>query len=432
MTTTDTAVRKQVAEECGYDERPYESACCRQIHPDYLYRTAVNAGYHPPDYQTGRILDLGCGIGGNLLPYAIAFPQSRCTGTDISSRQIALAQDMAAALDLENAGFMKKAIIDMKAEDGPFDYILCHGVFSWVPEQVRQQIMALCRALLAPTGMAVISYNALPGGHFVSVLRDALRYHTKNIPGHDNIPEVRSFYRFLARHTYQDDTFRNAYKQFLHEESRTLDRLADNYIYHDQLAAENTPFYLSDFVDTARRTGLRYVGDAITDKLPLDQEATSFLETIEDPVQQEQYYDFLTFRRFHMSVLTLEENELSSVPFDTIKDSAAAPQVEAGEYPCSWPYARQQVLYNNETPMLTTSRRESIRTSLLLNLLTLYADGTRNRDDLVAALQPYIEKGDIRLRTPDGRSLTDTATLKAVIGKNLEVMAQAGLLTPVP
>ena len=65
--------------------------------------------------------------------------------------------------------------------EGEFDYIVVHGVFSWVPTNVQDHILALCRANLSPSGVAYISYNAYPGGHLREMLREMLHFHIRGL-----------------------------------------------------------------------------------------------------------------------------------------------------------------------------------------------------------------------------------------------------------
>ncbi len=421
---------KQSTEEIfSYDALPYESACCKHSHPDALYNVAQSNDFSAVKYDTARILELGCGLGGNLIPYALAFPGAACIGIDLSEQQIDEAQELAAALKIDNIDFQCDDITNINKDFGSFDYILCHGVFSWVPQDVRLKILELCRDLLTPNGLAVISYNALPGWHFDNALRDAMRFHTRACTTGDKIAPAREFYDFLAAHSYEDTPFRKAYKAFLQDEAKVLSGLSDTYLYHDQLAAENAAFYLKDFADMAQKHGLDYVGDAVQGKVALDKEAQGFLKTIDNVVDREQYYDFLTNRRFHLSIVTPEGNKATR----SVKTVDVPPPVpvNVSEKPKSWPLAQQQILRNRETPMVTTIHRESIKTTLLLNLLTLYADGTRTADDLAAKMADHVKNGDISLKTAKGQPIKADLlheTLKSVIESNLKIMAEAGLL----
>ena len=54
-------------------------------------------------------------------------------------------------------------------------------MFSWVPDAVRERIVALFGELLAPQGVAYLSYNALPGCRLRDLARDVMLYAVRDI-----------------------------------------------------------------------------------------------------------------------------------------------------------------------------------------------------------------------------------------------------------
>ena len=80
-----------------------------------------------------RVLELGCASGGNLIPMAMDFPDSEFLGIDLSARQIEAGKVHLANLKPRNIELRAASIMDVDAGYGQFDYIICHGVFSWVP-----------------------------------------------------------------------------------------------------------------------------------------------------------------------------------------------------------------------------------------------------------------------------------------------------------
>jgi 2-polyprenyl-3-methyl-5-hydroxy-6-metoxy-1,4-benzoquinol methylase len=168
-----TAAQK-TAPATSYDEVPYESYSYVQTHPAHMATIARLFGLNPPDFKKASVLELGCAGGGNLLPLALLYPEASFTGLDLSQEQIAEANEGKKALKLKNIDFKQQDIttFDLKAHAGKFDYIIVHGVFSWVPEPVRGKILELCQSCLSPDGLALISYNTLPGWNAVRSLRE--------------------------------------------------------------------------------------------------------------------------------------------------------------------------------------------------------------------------------------------------------------------
>jgi 2-polyprenyl-3-methyl-5-hydroxy-6-metoxy-1,4-benzoquinol methylase len=113
-----------------YDQVPYTSNPYLETSPGILEGLAFLQGYSPPPIETAGVLELGCAAGGNLSPFAYAYPKSRCMGIDFSPRQIEAAQRIAEAAELKNVSYQCKSILDVTPADGTFDYIICHGVYS--------------------------------------------------------------------------------------------------------------------------------------------------------------------------------------------------------------------------------------------------------------------------------------------------------------
>src|SRR5690606_26802640 len=190
--------RKRMNDAFAYDIVDYPGWVRPQCHPSRLAAIARLHGIAAASPTHCRYLEVGCGDGANLLPLALAFPRARFVGIDLSTTAIARAERMRARLGLEN---LELRVADIAACDpgaDPFDYIVAHGFYSWVPAPVRDALLALCRDRLGAGGIAYVSYNALPGCHFRSIIRDMLRHHVDGIvePAR-RIDEALAFLRFL-------------------------------------------------------------------------------------------------------------------------------------------------------------------------------------------------------------------------------------------
>src|SRR5262249_49773642 len=122
----------------SYDEMPYMHRAFPQTHPDRLATLAKLFGLTPPDLETCRVLELGCASGDNLIPMAVTLPNAQFVGLDFSERQIDEGQGIVEALQLANIELRHADITHIDQSWGNFDYIICHGIYSWVPEAVRE------------------------------------------------------------------------------------------------------------------------------------------------------------------------------------------------------------------------------------------------------------------------------------------------------
>jgi methyltransferase-like protein/ubiquinone/menaquinone biosynthesis C-methylase UbiE len=250
------------------------------------------------------VLELGCAAGGNLIPMAYALPQSQFVGIDLSQRQIADGRKLCDELNLANIELRAGSITDIDPSWGQFDYIICHGVYSWVPVAVQDHILWVAKNLLSPRGVAYISYNTYPGWHLRTVVRDLMKYHTARFDEpQTKVQQARSILNFMAQASAILDS---PMSRMLAEEAESLPEAADYYIYHEHLEDSNQPLYFHQFVAKARAGGLDYLGEAWhhtqIDNLPPDvQEALHAISS--DLIDLEQFVDFIRSRTFRRTLL---------------------------------------------------------------------------------------------------------------------------------
>jgi SAM-dependent methyltransferase len=159
-----------------YDAIPYPSNPFRQTRPERLAAVAKLFGLEAPPAENCRVLEIGCSMGGNLIAMAQDLPGSRFVGIDASSRQIADGWKMIDRLGLKNIELKHIDILDVPGDFGEFDYIVSHGVYSWVPARVQNKMLEICQRSLAPRGVVYISYNTYPGWHIRGIVRDMMVY----------------------------------------------------------------------------------------------------------------------------------------------------------------------------------------------------------------------------------------------------------------
>lgn len=158
----------------AYDETPYVSNAISHSAPGQLRAVAHLFGHAAPPLNQARVLEIGCAAGGNLLPFAAAHPDAKIVGVDLSSAQVSEGRQVIERLGLRNIELLAMSLTDITPDFGQFDYIITHGVYSWIPAEVREGLMRVCRENLAPAGVAYISYNTYPGWKVSEVVRDAL------------------------------------------------------------------------------------------------------------------------------------------------------------------------------------------------------------------------------------------------------------------
>ena len=287
-----------------YDELPYVNKAFSQTHPDRLATLATLFGLKPPDLASCRVLELGCASGDNLIPMALGLPDARFVGVDLSRRQIEQGKRTVGALGLDNIELRQADIAAIDASWGRFDYVIAHGIYSWIPAPVRERLLAVCNENLATDGVAYVSYNTLPGWHMRGMIRDMMIYHSRGFEGASaKVAQARGLLDFLARSAPEN----TPYGMRLRQEADSIRNEADAYLFHEHLEENNQAFYFHEFVDEAARHGLVFLaeadlGDMLVSKFP-PEVAQTLQRVAKDIVSMEQYMDFVRNRQFRQTLL---------------------------------------------------------------------------------------------------------------------------------
>lgn len=296
-----------------YDRILYSSYTHPQTHPERLAVIGRLMGMSPARISQCRVLELGCGDGSNLVPMAAYMLGSEFVGVDLAERPVSRGQKMIADLGLNNIQLHAADICQAGDMFGRFDYIIAHGLYSWVPENVRRSVLATCRRSLNPHGIAFISYNAFPGCHQRRMLREMMLFHIREVSEpEDRVLQAKAFLQFLS----QSKDKPGEYRQFLLQELERVEKYDASQLFHDDLSEVNDPFYFHQFASASAAHGLQYLAEADFHEMsghafsPATQAVLSGLG--EDRISREQYLDFLKCRRFRQTLLCHHEVRLNA------------------------------------------------------------------------------------------------------------------------
>jgi methyltransferase-like protein/2-polyprenyl-3-methyl-5-hydroxy-6-metoxy-1,4-benzoquinol methylase len=318
--STNTAKAAQIT---AYDEVPYASYPFSVTNPGSIQAVSNLFGLSPKAADGAKILELGCASGNNILAMAMLYPNSKCVGVDLSEVQINQGKARIKELGVKNLELKQVSILDINAKFGKFDYIICHGVFSWVPKAVQEKILEVCKQNLEPNGVAYVSYNTLPGWAGVQALRDMMLYHTArfNQP-QQKAEQARLLLKFIQESLGEGN--KNPYAEIINNELNILKNQSDWYLLHDHLEENNTPVYFHQFMDLASKNGLQYLAETTLSTMytgNLPKATADVLATSDDIVRTEQYMDFVYNRRFRTTLLCHADRILKrSITPETIKD----------------------------------------------------------------------------------------------------------------
>ncbi|MCB9674074.1 MAG: methyltransferase regulatory domain-containing protein [Alphaproteobacteria bacterium] len=310
-----------MAEATLYDVFPYRSRSYVESHIDQLYTVGHLFGMKPAPVERCRVLEIGCADGGNLVPMAELLPDSEFVGIDLAERQVEDGLKWIEPLGLKNIELLHKNFKRFPAKYGNFDYIICHGVFSWIPVPEQPKLLEMIRSRLTPNGIAYVSYNTFPGWHIRRTIRDFLMQHSSGLRDPDErVAQARNLLRFL-HDASSDET---SYGKLVRGQCQGLLGTPPQYLLHGFTAEENHPMYFRDFVRMAAEQNLQYLGDAEFGLMMPDRlhpEGRRAMENVPGGIiEHEQVQDYLINRAFRRSLVIQQDVQLErSIPWEVVE-----------------------------------------------------------------------------------------------------------------
>lgn len=303
MAATDK--RAQSATEADYDRLPYPSLPVAYTQPSHVAAMLQLYGLDAPAVASAHVLELGCASAGNIIPLAARFPDAQFTGIDLSQRHVDEARRRITALGLKNITIERADLTTYAVAPKRFDFIICHGVFSWVPRAAQDAILRLCGDGLSDNGVATISYNVFPGWHLRRVVRDICLFHaeTKEAPA-KRVAKARAALNDIA--SSLNGT--SPYATLLRTEAQRLAKAPSAYVLGEFLAENNAPCYFSEFSERAKAADLAYVCEGDLESAMPEFFFPSAAKNLRaagggDRMALQQHMDFFSGRPFRRSLL---------------------------------------------------------------------------------------------------------------------------------
>lgn len=302
--------------EALYDENPYVSLPFPQTRPE-LIRALINRKYGAvaPAIDKARVLEIGCSHGFVLLPLAEQYPDAHFVGVDISKKHIDYGKKIAELAGYKNVDLRHMSISDFP-KDEKYDYIISHGVYSWVPENVRNDILRVMHDNLTPNGLVYLSANMYPGWDMKNVVKEFMLFHAH---GMELSQEVVS--RSLAALKVVSDAMQKEYGKgnnyyvdmFAAEAGAIQDKKA-YYLLHEHFSQINEPKLLHQLVAEFAEHNLHFITDikGMRDRISvnLSPQTTELMDSIQDNVKREQYLDFIGRSTFSSMILCRSDTKM--------------------------------------------------------------------------------------------------------------------------
>ncbi|MEY3895718.1 MAG: hypothetical protein RLZZ214_1238 [Verrucomicrobiota bacterium] len=253
------------------------------------------AGLDVPHPRRARILEIGCCSGHNLIPLAQRWPESRFTGIDLAARSIDEARDRAARTGLGNVDFHAVDLREYAPVDGPFDFIIAHGFFSWVPDEVKAALLVFCHQHLSPSGIATVSFN-LECGWKPRLPVIAKARAIQQAGGVDEIPALE-----ILKSVLPPDAPEIAIIDDMLAKGPAI-------LAFDDFGPVNDPWPLERFVQAAANAGLRWLGESDPGENFPSELSEEFLvelrNQVRDPLAYQLAVDEAMGRTFRSGVLS--------------------------------------------------------------------------------------------------------------------------------
>ena len=294
---------------------PWPGAAHAFLHPDRMSLLGALHGLATTPITRARVLELGCRRGENLLALAAAWPLASFTGIEPDVENARVAAERAAAAALTNVTLVNGTLDALAAPGadalGEYDYIIAHGLLSRLVPASREALWAIVGKALAPSGVALVSFDAWPGQHMLEPLRRLMAFHVAEIPD----PQARLVQARAIAHWQADRWFRvhgPARHTMLQRALAELDALSDDELAHE-LLAEHHPLSLEEVIAEAEPHALQWLTNARASEPRLgraSEHIRPIVSAYPDVVRQQQYLDYFFDTRFRASLFCKSAHEL--------------------------------------------------------------------------------------------------------------------------
>ena len=317
MTTNTNDVQQTIYSELGYKSMPFPYTT-----PATLEAYAALVGVSAPNPKTARVLELGATYGGNIISQALFNPDATFVGIELSQEQVEKGNEVIANAGLTNVSLVQSDIASIGSEIGTFDYIIAHGVYSWVDDGVKDALLRLIDEHLAEDGIAYISYNTYPGWHTMEEVRQLMMFSNRDKTQFNHKEKVlhgKTIGSIVGSQILKYDNLKERNSKFLGA-LRSVMQKDEYYVGHDHLEPNNDPVYFYQFNDHLEAHNLAYLCDAdltLSMVRSFDADIADTLDklALNDHVAQEQYLDFMLDTTFRKSIIC-KAKHAESVTYD--------------------------------------------------------------------------------------------------------------------
>ncbi|MGG2397346.1 class I SAM-dependent methyltransferase [Pseudomonas sp. SH1-B] len=404
----------------------------REMQPVWLASLAqIQGSLAPAIDQPYNYCELGCGLGINLLVAAACNPLGQFLGVDFNEAQLAFARKAAQAIRLDNVRFINADFARFGQQNSQhFDFIACHGVWSWIAPEQQAHILELVGKWLKPRGLLYLHYMCHPGATQMLPIQKLLNEVAAQLPG-DSQQKVRAGLELLGQ---LDATGVFHDQPRLRASLQTLQRMNPAYLAHHFLSDHWQAQHSVDVHRMVASAGLSYLGSANVfenlDSLSIPEASQALLREQASPAIRELIKDMA--RHQHQRQDLFQRNPVSLPPQQHIQQVATlrfgpCPSAErSGGLTFATPIGEIQGPVSVFSPILQRLNAGPASFQELSRLDTCKGD----LGLLAQSLQMLMWHGSVHpLRTDDGNADSTARRLQSWLdqqGLNLKVIAAGG------
>lgn len=278
----------------------YTAGYYREQEPDFLNLCAVMHGVAPIGLGKGfTYCELGCGQGMTVLIMAANYPQGRFYAVDFNPSHIARARRLAEEAGLTNITFLEKSFAEVDQESNGLpecDFIVLHGIFTWVSDENRQHIINICKRQLKSGGIVYNSYNTKPGWVMGEPIQK-LVYESSKLYSGNSIARMNQAVGLLQEFEETNPRFFAINKEVIKSRLQLLNSKDKNYLVHEYFHDGWRAFYFTEIAGYMSQAKLDFVGEATTSSIYterlLPEKSRELLKKIPDKNVRELFKDVM-------------------------------------------------------------------------------------------------------------------------------------------
>lgn len=310
-------IQQTIYKELGYKSYPFPFTT-----PAYLEAYGTLVGLKPPTAKTARVLELGATYGGNIISQAVHNPEATFVGIELSQDQVEKGNKIISDAKLDNVSLLQGDILNFDESLGNFDYIIAHGFYSWISDEMKDKLLDIISHHLADNGIAYVSYNTYPGWHTMEEVRQLMLFANRDydeLTHKEKVLRGKTVGSLVGAQILNYDNLKERNSKFLGA-LRSVMQKDDYYVGHDHLEPHNDPCYFYQFNDHLKAHNLTYVCDAdltLSMVRTYDESIADKLEKLAPNSQadQEQYLDFMLDTTFRKSIIC-KESAAKDISYD--------------------------------------------------------------------------------------------------------------------